>query len=496
VSTGPPPKGSRPVRRKSVYEVQSHTARAFFAAFAAAFLTASCAGGTGSTTGSASLPLTHGLRSATGSGVIQHVVIMVQENRSFNNLFATFPGANGTTKGHMSGRGPIKLMESNLLEPCDFGHSYMGFRKDYNHGKMNGFNTEGGGNAKKGCPPQAGTLPYQYVNPVQIAPYWDIAQQYVLADNMFQTQGSGSFTAHQDLIRGGTMIDSGQTQSLVDFPTDGAAHPWGCDAPSGTTTPLLVWTGTKVDEKRPGPFPCTTSFPGSGSYYATMRDLLDAKSVSWKYYTPSLGSTGGLWNAFDVIAPVRYGSEWTTNVISPETQILSDISGGTLPAVSWLIPKNTNSDHPGVSQDNGPSWVASVVNAIGTSQYWPTTAIIITWDDWGGFYDQVSPPLPFDHWGGLGFRVPMLIVSPYARMTSPTRPGYISHTQYEFGSILRFVEDVWSLGQLGTTDVRANSIGDSFDFTQPPRTFQMIPASHTGAYFERQAPSNEPIDSE
>jgi phospholipase C len=459
----------------------------------AAFLTVSCAGGAGSATKGAASSLLPGDGPRTGSSVIQHVVIMIQENRSFNNLFATFPGADGTTKGRMEGRGPLKLQEANLIEPCDFGHSYSGFLKDYNGGKMNGFNTEGGGSQKRGCPPQAGTLPYQYVNPAQIAPYWAIAQQYVLADQMFETEGSGSFTGHQDLIRGGTMIDSAQTQSLVDFPTD--PNPWGCDAPYGTTTPLLVWTGTKIKVQRAGPFPCTTKFPGSGSSYTTLRDLLDSKSVSWKYYTPKLASTGGLWNAFDVIAPVRYGSEWTTNVISPETKIFSDISGGTLPAVSWVIPVNRNSDHPSAAVDNGPAWVASVVNAIGTSPYWNSTAIIVTWDDWGGFYDQVPPPL-FDHWGGLGFRVPMLVISPYARETTPGTPGYISHTQYEFGSILRFIEDNWNLGQLGTTDVRANSIVDSFDFTQTPRSFQMIPSTRSRTFFEHQPPSNEPIDSE
>jgi phospholipase C len=421
--------------------------------------------------------------------VIQHVVIVVQENRSFDNLFATFPGADGTKKGKMEGRGPVKLRARNLVENCDFGHSYNGFIKDYNGGKMNGFGTEGGG---KQCPGQAGLGPYQYVDPSQILPYWDIAQQYVLADQMFQSQGSGSFTGHQDLIRGGTMIDSAQTQSLVDYPT---GSPWGCDAPPSTTTPLLIWTGTKIVPRRVGPFPCTTKFPGSGSSYTTMRDLLDAKSVSWKYYVPSVKGSGALWNAFDVIAPVRNGPEWTTNVISPPTTIFSDITNNQLPAVSWVIPDNTNSDHPGSSQDNGPAWVASIVNAIGTSAYWPSTAIIITWDDWGGFYDHVPPPF-FDHWGGLGLRVPMMVVSPYSRMTSPSKPGYISHTQYEFGSILRFVEDNWNLGQLGTTDVRAHSIVDSFDFTQPPRSFQMIPSTRSRTFFEHQRPSNEPIDSE
>ena len=139
--------------------------------------------------------------------------------------------------------------------------------------------------------------------------------------------------------------------------------------------------------------------------------------------------------------------------------------------------------------------MASVVNAVGKSQYWNSCAIIVVWDDWGGFYDHKKPPF-FDNWGGLGFRVPMLIVSPYARMTSSSQPGYISHTQYEFGSILKFIENVFNLGRLGTTDTRANSIGDSFDFSQPPRTFIAIPSSRDRTYFEHQKPSYQPVDSE
>lgn len=427
-----------------------------------------------------------------GSGYISHVVLIVQENRSFDDFFATFPGADGTTTGKMKSK-TIRLRKAGLMEGCDFKHGRHDFLDDYNHGKMNRFYFEGSVGAN--CPPKAGTIPYQYVNPEQIAPYWDIAKQYVLADHMFQTQGSGSFTAHQDLIRGGTTIDEARKESLVDYPDRG---PWGCDAPAYTVTSLVVSIGKKLKtETHRGPFPCTNDFPSSGSYYETLRDLLDAQSVSWKYYVPPLTDhgSGNLWNAFDMIYPVRYGPEWQTNVSMPETNIFNDVSGGTLPSMSWVIPDLENSDHPGSGSDTGPSWVASVVNAIGESSYWPSTAIVIVWDDWGGFYDHVPPPF-FDTWGGLGFRVPMMVVSPYARETSSSRPGYISHTQYEFGSILKFIEGTWNLGSLGTTDERATSIVDCFDFTQQPRSFTSIPSAHSRAYFEHQKPSYEPVDTE
>jgi phospholipase C len=191
-------------------------------------------------------------------------------------------------------------------------------------------------------------------------------------------------------------------------------------------------------------------------------------------------------NAFDVIAAVRYGPEWQTNISMPQTKIFKDISAGTLPAVSWVIPDYADSDHPGPKIDNGPSWVSSVVNAIGESRYWDSSAIIVVWDDWGGLYDNRAPEqLGF---GGLGFRVPALIVSPYAKA------GYISKTNYEFGSILKYIEDNWDLGSLGTSDKRAKSIIDCFNYQQRPLPFTAIPSKHDKSYFLHRKPSYLPID--
>ena len=365
---------------------------------------------------------------------------------------------------------------------CDLRHSYNRYLSDYDGGKMDGFNSEGG----SGHCPGKETAPYQYVNPAQIKPYWNMANRYVLADQTFQTQGSGSFTAHQDLIAGATIIDQNKTTSIVENPDH---SPWGCDARPKTVTSLLQYiSGKLVFEYHKGPFPCLT--------YETMRDLLDAQDVSWKYYSPPIvGDEGAIWNAFDAIHAVRYGSEWGVNVPNTNTQFFTDISNNALPAVSWIVPDRKNSDHPGAGSDTGPSWVASIVNTVGQSSYWPSTAIVVVWDDWGGFYDHVPPPFQ-DEWGGLGFRVPMLVVSPYDKQGQSSQGGYISHTQYEFGSILKFVEDNFGLGRLGTTDVRANSIADCFDFLQKPRAFKRIPAQYSRRYFEMQRPSYEPVDEE
>jgi phospholipase C len=462
---------------------------------------------------------------------IQHVVILVQENRSFDNFFDCFPGTdcvkNAPGPGPQPGPTtqaspcpnpvstptpgptptPIAIVFGSKLPDYDIDHTYCSaFITAYDGGKLDGFYWEGF------IVPEvpAKKYPYQVVAEKHIQPYWDLAQQYVLADRMFATQASGSFTAHQDLIRGDTLIDS--THAVVDNPWP--SSDWGCPVKKDVTS--LLTTSSRPSALQylgnQGPAPCFA--------YATLRDLLDAKGVSWKYYVPIWPNNGGqLWNAFASISAVfsEKGSEYparqvpftcTKSCVSwPQTNVFCDVKRSTaspcpspnpsgsvaLPAVSWVVPDGVDSDHAdmvgGHQVDNGPDWVASVVNAIGKSTYWKTTAIVIVWDDWGGFYDHVPPPqLDYE---GLGFRVPMIVISPYAKQ------GYVSHTQYEFGSLLKFIEQTYSLGSLGTTDVRANSISDAFNFNQSPRAFRpirLVNPLHDGAYFLRRPPSNQPVD--
>ena len=179
------------------------------------------------------------------------------------------------------------------------------------------------------------------------------------------------------------------------------------------------------------------------------------------------------------------GSDWVNNVVLNETQVLTDISGGKLAQVSWVIPNGVNSDHPGTTATaGGPSWVASVVNAIGNSPYWANTAIVITWDDWGGWYDHVPPPkLVADgtSWGSgyvYGFRVPLIVVSPYARA------GYISHTNHDFGSILNLIEKTFNVPSLGYADAYAHDLSDCFNFSQTPLPFKTINAPLNAAHFQ------------
>jgi phospholipase C len=471
--------------------------RAFlFVILAAAFGCTGHPGGGAPTLPAAPLQAASRVTNVGSNSHIKHVVILIQENRSFDNLFARFPGADGATYGYylkkvgsQRVRTKIALKKQPLSHALDVNHNYTTFQTDYQSGNMDGFNlaTIDGSNP-------AGTYPYQYVDPKDMQPYWVLAQQYVLADHLFQTQGSGSFTAHQDLIAGGTAIDQPAANALIDWPT---ATNWGCGASPSSTTPLVTKAG--MLEASPGPYPCLNYPTG------TLRDLLDRKHVSWKYYTPSyrLNTVGTLWDAFAAIKDVYNSSEWNvppgssaSGVTFPETSIFSDITSCNLPAVSWLIPASQNSDHPwgpnGV--DDGPSWVAQVITAIGQSgpsscDYWASTAIVVVWDDWGGFYDHATPP-PGGDFGGFGFRVPMLIVSPYVPA------GKVSHTQYEFGSILKFVEQTFHLGSMGTSDARATSIGNVFTFKNAPRKFRPIPSSRSRAHFLHEPPSNMPVDTE
>ena len=237
--------------------------------------------------------------------------------------------------------------------------------------------------------------------------------------------------------------------------------------------------------------------------HPTLTDMLNSANISWRYYSPSAGI---IWNAPTAIqhmcvpnaAPPNgtscTGSDWTNNVVLQNTQVLTDIQSGNLAAVSWVIPSAQESDHAGSNNGSGPSWVASIVNAIGNSEYWSNTAIFIAWDDWGGWYDHIAPTIIDDgvSWGSgyvYGFRVPLIVVSPYAKTQ------YISHVNHDFGSILKYIEQNFGLGSLGNADVSADNLSDCFDYNQTPLTFQTIAAPLDAKHFlEDKTPPGDPDD--
>ncbi len=442
---------------------------------------AACGGGGGSS--SAFVPSTRGSPPPTPPPHqlrehIKHVVIVVQENRSFDNLFHGFRGAAYSNYGYMHDGTKVTLTPTDLRPRSpDLSHIWNDAVNDWDGGKMDRFDLNPLGQNRL-----AGRYAYQYVDPKYIEPYWSMARQYVLADHMFPTMFGGSFTAHLDLIASTTNLQSDLAE--VDAPT---STPWGCDAPAGTRTSTLETS--REENGGTGPFPCFAQFD-------TLADLLDPANVSWAYYAPAVngGNVGGkVWSEFDSISGIRRGPDWKRNVISPPSAILSDAASGRLPDVSWVVPDASDSDHTGEGRDDGPSWVSSVVNAVGESPYWESTAIVVLWDDWGGWYDNVPPPqLDFR---GLGERVPCIVISPYART------GYVSHTVYEFGSVVKLVEEVFGLSPLaslgfgsGYTDGRAYSMTDTFDFKQKPRAFRPIASTHGREFFLSKTPSLRPPD--
>jgi phospholipase C len=425
--------------------------------------------------------LPNGVMPATGNPVsryIKHVVVIVQENRSFENFFAGYPGADAPLYGFKIGkhdqRFHIPLHEVTFDGP-DFAHDWHASMVDWDNGKMDGFDSLPPATVPSG----ARNAAYAYVKRSLIVPYWTMAREYVLADHMFPTEFGGSFTAHLTLVAGTDNIRP--DKAIVNF-SDGKYD--DCDDTPGTRTQTLNLY--RVVSGFTGPFPCFTQF-------RTIADTLDAAGVRWKYYAIARLHAGA-WEPFEAIKYVRYGPDWSNDIIAPQTKILTDPREGKLASVTWVSPSRIDSDHPEAQSPLGPAWVASVVNAVGESRYWKSTAVIILWDDWGGWYDNAPPPqLDFR---GLGIRVPCLILSPYAKQ------GYVSHTLYEYGSILKFIEEAFDLPRLGSagegyTDTRANSIVDSFDFTQAPRAFKPIPIPPP--YAERirtEAPSDEPVDTE
>jgi phospholipase C len=404
---------------------------------------------------------------------IKHVVIVIQENRSFDNFFKDFPGADTVDVG-MSTEGPVPLHPVDLDLPVDVDHQHKAFVQEYNGGKMDGWLRV------DTLPRQDPQFPYAYVPRDQIAPYWDMARQYTLGDRMFQSNTGPSFPAHLYLIAGQSAFTANNPNHM-----ETTHFAWGCDSPLNATVSVIRPDGTEG----PGPYPCLN--------FETLADIALPYGVTWRYYAPGLDDLGNIWSAFDAIRHIRYSPYWG-NVISPETRVLRDARKGDLPDITWVAPNAQNSDHAFPKENTGrditvegaygPEWVASLVNAIGKGPLWNTTAIFVVWDDWGGWYDHVAPP-QLDRMG-LGPRVPFIVISPWAKR------HYVSHVQHEFGSLIKFSEYAFDLPSLHTTDDRSDALRDCFDFTQKPGPFKEIPALRQASFFENNVAADEEPDSD
>jgi phospholipase C len=432
--------------------------------------------------------------------VIQHVVIIVQENRTTDNLFQDpvliSEGADIASSGINSLGQSVPLTPLDLgttgssADTYDLSHAHVQFENMYDGGKLDGTNT--------GCAPPANCPPnaqFRYVIPADVEPYFAVAEQYTFADRMFQTNQGPSFPAHQFILSG----TSAPTATSPLFAAEDPAPAVGCIAAPTSSVVMIDASGSETNQVPE--YPCFE--------HLTLTDLLDAEGLTWRYYAPAPapgGATYAIWIAPMAIghmcqeqtvsgARACTGPDWTNNVVSPQSQVLTDIANGQLAQVSWVIPTGASSDHSDLNDGSGPSWVASVVNAIGSSPYWANTAIIITWDDWGGWYDHVAPPIVDDgvSWGSgytYGFRVPLIVVSPYAKA------AYVSHVTHDFGSILKFVETNFNLPSLGYADGPADNLADCFNFSQTPLRFQNIPAPLDAGFFinDKRAPTDPDDD--
>jgi phospholipase C len=396
---------------------------------------------------------------------IKHIVFIIKENRSFDEYFGTFPGADGATSGTISSGQTIPLGHTPDTMPYDIGHMWQDAHEAVDNGKMDRFDKEMNGNVN------GVMMPYTQMTQADIPNYWRYAQHFTLADHMFSSQEGPSLPNHLFTVAAGVTglftrnPIPNQMLSPINVAVDSVQpnnHDWGCDADDTTTVDVMDSSGSITGDPGgpPAQFPCMD--------LNTIVDSLQAAGISWRYYAPG-GSTvqdaedapyGYQWDALNTVNHIRNNTTlWAPPYIVPETQFVTDATTGNLPAVSWVVMGDT-SEHPPNSTCKGENWTVQQLSAVMNGPEWGSTAIFLTWDDYGGFYDHVPPP-GIDQFG-LGVRVPLMIISPYAKA------GFISKTQYEFSSFLTLVEKRFQLNALTTRDANANDMEDSFDFTQAP----------------------------
>lgn len=424
----------------------------------------------------------------TPAARIHHFVYIIQENISFDHYFGTYPGANGIPSGvklAYAPGGPPEIAPFHLHAtaiPHDLNHSWQAAHTAVDGGKMDGFlwaewpgalryywtaevpqpdpnliyslsspppasqrrvaslgrragqfqrgaGTEGeataAGRLVGGRPATApaGPAPDWVLNTLsfydwhEIPNYWEYARRFTLCDNFFSSLQGPSEPNHLYTV-------AAQSGGMVNNPPPGIA--------------------------------------GEASVYdfPTLADELEANHVSWRYYDEKPNfHTHSLWNPMPAFVQFQQNPDMMRKVVSLN-DFYWDVKNGHLPSVCWIVPTAVDSEHPPADSARGMWHVTQLVNSIMQSRYWKDTAIIVTWDDFGGFYDHVAPPAVDAY--GLGPRVPALIISPYAK------PGYICHTQYDFTSPLKLVEERYGLAPLTQRDRKANDLTDCFDFNQKP----------------------------
>jgi phospholipase C len=408
-----------------------------------------------------------------GETPIEHVVFLIKENRTFDHYFGRYPGAEGVRVGQtmernaqgewVDGGKEVKLVQAPYVQPHDITHGFSSGLYSINGGKMNGFNIIGEGGDLSG---------YVQHSRASLPNYWRLADRFVLADRFFTSMYGPTFPEHLYTV-------AAQANGVVDNKTNADTEGSYCDDPLEYTKrfPLEDLSGDDLSRIMKLEEGITDEIPGQlmriVEYWEDTRtcfdipvlpDKLEHNGISWKYY----GLPDQWMNGLQAIDHVWNGP-MREHVQDPDS-IFDDLENGTLPAVSWLIPPEGHAnEHPGVGTNvcEGENWTMERLRAIFESDAWPTTAVVIVWDDFGGFYDHVPPP----HLDvmGLGPRTPALIVSPYSRPGDNPDGGSIDSTVYEFSSVLAFIERLHGLKPLTKRDKHADPLSGAFDFTQEPR---------------------------
>ncbi|HLZ70384.1 MAG TPA: alkaline phosphatase family protein [Dehalococcoidia bacterium] len=430
---------------------------------------------------------------------LQHVIVIMQENRSFDSYFGTFPGADGIPMQNgvpsvclpdpQSGTCVAPYHDAND-QNAGGPHGATDARDDVDGGKMDGFIARQQAGRRLSCNgannpacTEGGTLPdvMGYRDAREIPNYWAYAQNFVLQDRMFEPNASWSLPAHLFTVSGwSARCASGDPMSC----TNQLQTPGG----SAFLLRAAIQRG---------------ALPAPQFSWTDITYLLHNAGVSWGYYLDEgnepdcandamacparaqRASVPGIWNPLPWFETVRQDNQLGN--VQPVGNFYAAAANGTLPAVSWIVPNSADSEHPPALVSTGQAYVTSLINAVMQGPEWNSTAIFLTWDDWGGFYDHVTPPVVDEN--GYGLRVPALVISPYARQ------GTIDHQTLSFDAYLKFIEDVFLGGQRldpandGRPDprpsVRENEpqLGDlmaDFDFTQTPLPPLLLPTNRSG----------------
>lgn len=464
------------------------------------------------------VPFTPTLVSAqanNGINQINHVVVIYQENWSFDSLYGSFPGANGLSNAgaavnqvdkagkpyttlpqplnnSLKPPGPDTRIPANLpVAPFDLSKYIAPGDKsgDIVHRYyQNQYQIDGGKNDKFIAWTDAGGLTMSYYDATNM-PEGKLAQQYTMADNFFQAAFGGSFLNHQWLICACTPTWPNAPDAIK-----ATLDATGVMTKDGAVTPdnYVINTSFTINSPHPANITDTTRLVPEQTA-PTIGDRLNDKGISWAWYSGGWndavsGSPNSLFQyhhqPFAYYANYADGTPGRAQHLKDETEFMTALTSNTLPSVSFIKALGPDNEHPGyASLQQGQQHVADLVSAVQNSAYWKDTAVIITYDEFGGRWDHVAPPV-VDRWGP-GTRIPAIIISPFAKK------GFVDHTQYDTTSILKFIETRWGLAPLTTRDAAVNDLTNAFDFGptsvpgmpttgSPGQPFDMWPVALTG----------------